>query len=131
MAFFHAATLPGSVNFLPFLFGLGFSAMRTLRPSMTLNFSSSCPQFRGDPFFFASTVADGQSGEVRILGIMDDEHSPFYPGVKTFEEQGIQDELDAYNPLIPDGSNLKATMMIEFEDAAERAADNAPDHAGE
>ncbi|MCS6945266.1 MAG: DUF3501 family protein [Sutterellaceae bacterium] len=35
---------------------------------------------------------------------------------RTFEEEGIQDELDAYNPLIPDGSNLKATMMIEFED---------------
>jgi hypothetical protein len=35
---------------------------------------------------------------------------------KTFEETGIQDELDAYNPLIPDGANLKATMMIEFED---------------
>jgi hypothetical protein len=35
---------------------------------------------------------------------------------KTFEEAGIQDELDAYNPLIPDGSNLKATMMIEYDD---------------
>ena len=40
---------------------------------------------------------------------------------KTFEEQGIRDELDAYNPLIPDGSNLKATMMIEYEDPDERA----------
>jgi len=40
---------------------------------------------------------------------------------KTFEEQGIRDELDAYNPLIPDGSNLKATMMIEYEDPQERA----------
>jgi hypothetical protein len=39
---------------------------------------------------------------------------------RIFEEQGIQDELDAYNPLIPDGRNLKATMMIEYEDAAER-----------
>ena len=39
---------------------------------------------------------------------------------RTFEEQGIQDELDAYNPLIPDGRNLKATMMIEYADAAER-----------
>jgi hypothetical protein len=39
---------------------------------------------------------------------------------KTFEEAGIQDELDAYNPLIPDGTNLKATMMIEYEDAAVR-----------
>jgi hypothetical protein len=35
---------------------------------------------------------------------------------KTFEESGIQDELDAYNPLSPDGSNLKATMMIEYDD---------------
>jgi hypothetical protein len=35
---------------------------------------------------------------------------------KTFEEAGIQDELDAYNPLIPDGSNLKATLMIEYDD---------------
>jgi hypothetical protein len=40
---------------------------------------------------------------------------------KTFEEQGIQDELDAYNPLVPDGANLKATMMIEYEDPVERA----------
>jgi len=40
---------------------------------------------------------------------------------KTFEDQGIRDELDAYNPLVPDGSNLKATMMIEFEDPIERA----------
>jgi hypothetical protein len=35
---------------------------------------------------------------------------------KTFEEEGIQDELDAYNPLVPDGTNLKATMLIEYED---------------
>ena len=35
---------------------------------------------------------------------------------KTFDEAGIQDELDAYNPLVPDGSNLKATMLIEYED---------------
>lgn len=39
---------------------------------------------------------------------------------RIFEEQGIQDELDAYNPLIPDGRNLKATMMIEYADAEER-----------
>lgn len=35
---------------------------------------------------------------------------------KTFEEAGIQDELDAYNPLIPDGRNFKCTMMIEYPD---------------
>jgi hypothetical protein len=39
---------------------------------------------------------------------------------KMFEEAGIQDELDAYNPLIPDGSNLKATMLIEYEDEIAR-----------
>jgi len=40
---------------------------------------------------------------------------------KIFEEQGIQDELEAYNPLIPDGSNFKATMMIEYATPTERA----------
>ena len=39
---------------------------------------------------------------------------------KTFEEAGIVDELDAYNPLVPDGANFKATMLIEYEDPAER-----------
>ena len=39
---------------------------------------------------------------------------------RIFEEEGIQDELDAYNPLIPDGANWKATMMIEYTDVAER-----------
>src|SRR5215831_5483530 len=39
---------------------------------------------------------------------------------KTFEDAGIQDELDAYNPLVPDGANLKATMLIEYEDIDER-----------
>jgi len=41
---------------------------------------------------------------------------------RIFEAQGIQDELDAYNPLIPDGTNLKATLLIEFTDPAERMA---------
>jgi len=39
---------------------------------------------------------------------------------RTFEEQGIRDELDAYNPLVPDGTNLKATMLIEYPDVEER-----------
>jgi hypothetical protein len=39
---------------------------------------------------------------------------------KIFEEAGIQEELNAYNPLIPDGSNWKATMMIEYEDLDQR-----------
>ncbi|RUM94712.1 MAG: DUF3501 domain-containing protein [Thiothrix sp.] len=44
---------------------------------------------------------------------------------KIFEAAGIQDELDAYNPLIPDGSNWKATQMIEFEDPEVRARELA------
>jgi hypothetical protein len=39
---------------------------------------------------------------------------------RIFEAEGIQEELDAYNPLIPDGSNLKATLMIEVVDEEER-----------
>ena len=39
---------------------------------------------------------------------------------KIFEASGIQEELDVYNSLIPEGSNLKATMMIEYEDVDER-----------
>ncbi|KRT54299.1 DUF3501 family protein [endosymbiont of Ridgeia piscesae] len=39
---------------------------------------------------------------------------------RIFEHQGIQDELDVYNPLIPDGMNWKATFMVEYEDPQER-----------
>lgn len=39
---------------------------------------------------------------------------------RIFEENGILEELSAYNPLIPDGHNLKATMMIEYTNATER-----------
>jgi len=39
---------------------------------------------------------------------------------RIFDEEGIQHELDAYNPLVPDGSNWKATMLIEYPDADER-----------
>ena len=35
---------------------------------------------------------------------------------RIFEAAGIEEELDAYNPLIPDGRNLKATMLIEYDD---------------
>jgi len=40
---------------------------------------------------------------------------------RIFEAQGIADELGAYNPLIPDGSNWKVTLLIEFTQPAERA----------
>jgi hypothetical protein len=39
---------------------------------------------------------------------------------KIFEEEGIQSELDAYNPLCPEGSNFKATMLIEYGNVADR-----------
>jgi len=39
---------------------------------------------------------------------------------RIFEAEAIDDELNAYNPLIPDGENWKATFMIEYEDATER-----------
>ena len=39
---------------------------------------------------------------------------------RIFEAAGIEEELDAYNPLIPDGSNWKATFMLEYEDEQER-----------
>jgi hypothetical protein len=39
---------------------------------------------------------------------------------RIFEEEGIRAELDAYNPLIPDGSNWKATLLIEYPDPDER-----------
>ena len=42
---------------------------------------------------------------------------------KIFEADGIEEELEAYNPLIPDGSNWKATMMIEFPDPEIRAVE--------
>ena len=41
------------------------------------------------------------------------------------QQLAIQDELDAYNPLIPDASNLKATLMIEYADPVERARELA------
>jgi len=39
---------------------------------------------------------------------------------KIFDEAGIQSEIDAYGPLVPDGSNWKATMLIEYPDPHER-----------
>lgn len=41
---------------------------------------------------------------------------------RIFEPDAIEDEIAAYNPLIPDGTNWKATLLIEYDDVAERAA---------
>jgi hypothetical protein len=40
---------------------------------------------------------------------------------RIFEPEGIDDELATYNPLVPDGNNLKATMLIEYDDPGARA----------
>lgn len=39
---------------------------------------------------------------------------------RIFEDEGIEHELEAYNPLIPDGTNLKATMLIEYDEVEQR-----------
>src|SRR4051795_9821448 len=44
---------------------------------------------------------------------------------KTFEEAGIQDEIDVYEPLIPDGNNFKATLLIEYDDPERRRTELA------
>jgi hypothetical protein len=44
---------------------------------------------------------------------------------KIFDPEGIADELGAYNPLIPDGDNFKATMMLQYTDVAQRRAELA------
>ena len=41
---------------------------------------------------------------------------------KVFEADGIMEEINSYNPLIPDGSNWKATMMIQFDEVSDRKA---------
>jgi hypothetical protein len=41
---------------------------------------------------------------------------------RIFESEGVAEELASYNPLIPDGTNLKATMMLEYPEVAERRA---------
>jgi len=46
---------------------------------------------------------------------------------RIFEPEGIQQELDVYNPLIPDGNNWKATFMVEYEDVEERRVRLPPD----
>lgn len=85
---------------------------------------------RARPEFRARIMAHKQNRAVRIGGnitlIFEDELTIRYQvqemlrAERIFEEQGILDELQAYNPLIPDGSNWKATMLIEYPDEAER-----------
>jgi len=92
---------------------------------MTLEaYSKARPQFR------ARVIAHKKHRILQLGGhltlIFEDELTIRYQiqemlrAERTFEESGIQDELDAYNPLIPDGANWKATLMIEYPEVEER-----------
>lgn len=85
---------------------------------------------RARPEFRARVMEHKRDRTVRIGGnitlIFEDELTIRYQVQemlrveRIFEEEGILDELHAYNPLIPDGSNWKATMMIEYPEENER-----------
>lgn len=92
---------------------------------MTLErYSKERPQFRARVMEHKKnrTVHLGE----HVLLIFEDELTIRYQiqemlrAERIFEEEGIQEELDAYAPLIPDGSNWKATMMIQYPDIDER-----------
>lgn len=82
------------------------------------------------PEFRAKVIAHKKDRTVQLGGhvtlIFEDEMTIRYQVQemlrveRIFEEEGILDELGAYNPLVPDGSNWKATMMIEYPDENER-----------
>ena len=85
---------------------------------------------RERPQFRAKVIAHKKNRTVRLgehlTLIFEDELTVRYQvqemlrAERIFEEEGIQGELDAYNPLVPDGRNLKATLMLEFPDPEER-----------
>jgi hypothetical protein len=82
------------------------------------------------PEFRANVMAHKKNRTVHLGGhvtlMFEDEMTMRYQvqemlrAERIFEEAGIQDELEAYNPLIPDGSNWKATMLIQYPDVEER-----------
>jgi len=86
---------------------------------------------RERPRIRAEVMAHKQNRRLQIGGhvtlIFEDEMTIRYQvqemlrAERIFEDAAIREELDAYNPLVPDGSNWKATMMIEYPDPAERA----------
>jgi len=85
---------------------------------------------RERPKFRARVMAHKRNRTVQLGDhltlIFEDEHTIRYQVQemlrveRIFEEEGIREELDAYNPLVPDGRNLKATMMLEYTDPEER-----------
>jgi Protein of unknown function (DUF3501) len=88
-------------------------------------YSQSRPEIRRKMIEHKRTRALGLGEHVTLL--FEDEHTIRYQvqemlrAEKIFEAEGIAHELDSYNPLVPTGSNFKATMLIEYEDAAVRA----------
>lgn len=106
----------------------GVAMPRITRESlMTLEaYHKARPEFRKDVIAHKKrrTVALGD----HVTLIFEDEKTIRYQVQemlrieKIFEEEGILHELESYNPLIPDGRNFKATMMIEYEDPTVRRA---------
>ncbi|HEX9640093.1 MAG TPA: DUF3501 family protein [Candidatus Krumholzibacteria bacterium] len=101
--------------------------MRTLTRDSLMSlerYARERPQFRARVMEHKKkrTVALGE----HVVLIFEDELTIRYQiqemlrAERIFEEEGIQGELDAYAPLIPDGANWKATMMIEFPDVEDR-----------
>lgn len=100
-------------------------------PTITRNSLISLEQYaRERPAFRARVLAHKQNRSLalgdHLTLIFEDELTIRYQIQemlrieKIFEENGINGELDAYNPLVPDGSNFKATMLIEYPDVEER-----------
>ncbi len=92
---------------------------------MTLEaYASARPQFRSKVLEHKKNRTIGIGPNMTL--VFEDELTMRYQiqemlrAERIFEPEGIQDELDAYNPLIPDGTNWKATMLIEFPDVEER-----------
>ena len=92
---------------------------------MTLEaYAKARPQFRAKVMAHKKNRTLQLGGHVTL--IFEDELTIRYQiqemlrAERVFEEAGVQGELDAYNPLIPDGANWKATLMIEYPDVKER-----------
>jgi hypothetical protein len=85
---------------------------------------------RARPQFRARVMAHKKNRTLQLGGhvtlIFEDELTIRYQiqemlrAERVFEDAGVQSELDAYNPLVPDGANWKATLMIEYPDVDER-----------
>ncbi len=100
-------------------------------PTITRNSLMSLEQYARERPAFRARVLTHKKGRTLPLGdhltlIFEDELTLRYQVQemlrieKIFEDEGINGELEAYNPLVPDGSNFKATMLIEYPDVEQR-----------